>query len=131
MQKIGYLFGDIDLINRSHQMFASVNKQFSTHPAWYSNWGNIALSQGYGFVQVCCTGPNAVENANQLKPIISDNSLLITDEEGSSEIPLIIGKFKESQSLIYICYNQTCFEPVTNIEDALVILEDCGYDLAR
>jgi uncharacterized protein YyaL (SSP411 family) len=92
-------------------------------PGWYGNWARAALAESYGLLQIECTGPDALANLRQLQKILPSTAIICAAENNSS-LPIFENKFAAGINLIFICFGNTCYEPVTNVDQAMEIIQD-------
>ncbi|RZJ73993.1 thioredoxin domain-containing protein [Flavobacterium sp.] len=88
------------------------------YPSAFSNWLNVFLNYSDSQRELAVCGPNALSDAAEINSQYLPNVTLAgTSKE--SKIPFLENRFSEGQNLYYICQNQTCQLPETDLESAL------------
>ncbi|MBL7811014.1 MAG: thioredoxin domain-containing protein [Bacteroidetes bacterium] len=121
LQKMGVLLGKSGYNRIATGQLKAVRQQVTQYPGWYSNWARLASIEAIGLVQMVCTGPDAAEYARQLRAKVPSWCLVVAS---TAEIPLLAGKGQSGQTLVYVCADQTCFEPVNSTDHAVELVQD-------
>jgi uncharacterized protein YyaL (SSP411 family) len=88
----------------------------------YSNWGCLALHLLFPFKEIAIVGNNVNEKLLSLyKEGITNAILAVSASE--SDLPLLLNRFDNRKTLIYVCENRTCKQPVESVKEALLQFE--------
>lgn len=88
----------------------------------FSNWAMLYQNFLIGNQEIVIIGDEAEEFRKELQ----QHYLPMTSFAGSiknSELPLIEGRWKKGETLIYVCKNKTCLLPVKTVKEALSMLK--------
>ncbi len=118
---LGYLYENNRYLELSKNMVANIGSKMEKFPNGYANWMQLLLWMQYGFYQIICTGEEAEKNVAAIGSFYHPSAIII-NKGGRLELPLIAEKSTE-KNLIYICVNQTCGLPVSDIPAALELLK--------
>jgi hypothetical protein len=95
----------------------SVISKIETFPAYFSNWGILALSMQESMSEVVFTGADSLNLLKSFNKEFHFSQIAGCYEK--SELPLVKNRWVEKKNLIYVCRNKTCKLPVEQVEDAL------------
>lgn len=100
----------------SKRMLSGMLDEISHYGSGYSNWAILLMEMTYPFNEIVFTGKNHHALYSKFQHYYQPNSIIARAFE-PSDLPLIHSRFDEHKSLIYICENQTCQLPLTEIND--------------
>ncbi len=111
---LSFLFSNETYLEKSKLMLQRVQEKIENFPSGFSNWMQLLLWHQYGLNQVVCTGEDAEKFATEIEKHFSPNTIVMRKTQ-QSQIPLLAEK-DENVTQIYLCHNQTCGLPTTDIE---------------
>lgn len=85
------------------------------YPSAYSNWLQLHLLFSEDQTELAICSSDATKIVSELNTFYHPNVLLAGCEQ-ESKLPFLHNRFKENQSLFYVCKNQTCDIPKSDIE---------------
>jgi uncharacterized protein len=120
---LGHLLANEGYILRSEEMLKRMIPQIKRNPAFHANWASLLID----FIP----GPTVLS-------IVGDEKLLRLNEFAGHHLPGIIFSGNNGEpppenseatdikkkTLIFICHNKTCYNPVETVDDALKILKE-------
>ena len=119
--QIGTLKSNLEYIELSKTLLHQVAKPMIQNPGWYFNWSKLAQAITLGGCHIKLESP-----ANQPQEQWSSSEIL----EIAKQLPswtTIEFKSGTQKKQIEVCANQTCFAPVSEINQALEIaLDNCS-----
>ena len=122
--KLGLYFYDTEMLDRAEQMLQVMAPQIisSGQPSFYSNWCDLYADHAWPLFEIAIVG-NAYEDLNQemQSGYVPHAIFLGGAEEG--ELQLLRDKLQDGETYIYVCQNKVCKFPVTNVEEALGLME--------
>lgn len=119
---LGKLLAKPEYIEKANQMLHLFLAEMTGYGAGYSNWGCLALNMVKPFKEVVIVGNNVDELFLNLNKHYFTNAILVLSEN-ASDLPLLKNRWKENETLIYICQNNTCGLPSSTVEEALKTIE--------
>lgn len=122
LYRLGKYYGDMEWVKRAERMLLLVTEDLRSYGSAYSNWGCLALYFNYPAREVAIVGKNVNEIFAQLRQHTLTNTIFAWSSS-ASELPLLKDRFKEGETLIYVCENNTCGLPLNSVEEALQLLE--------
>jgi uncharacterized protein YyaL (SSP411 family) len=116
---LGHYFEEENYISLSKKMLNTVTDELKNYPEGYSNWAILALWLAQPFFEVAIVGKSVNEKQQELKKHYLSNVIFAGTTIEKTNIPLLNNRFKQDKTLIYVCVNKTCKEPVETAEEAL------------
>lgn len=104
------------------RLLSAVEKSMVEYPEGYGNWADLYLRKVLGSPEVVIIGAEAFEFYKELKTEFLPKIIFAVSEKNTS-LPIFANRYKADKTLIYICRNQSCKEPVTSVEAARVELK--------
>jgi uncharacterized protein YyaL (SSP411 family) len=121
--KLGHYFSDTNYLKTSEQMLNNLKEDVQMNPANYSNWLNLMTNFTNPFYEVVVAGNNAMEVNRSLINNYNPNILIAGTTKENKTLPLLLYKYNEDETLIYVCVNGTCKLPQTNLKKAIESIE--------
>ena len=118
---LSQLFLDVRYRSISLEMLDLIAPRVSQYGSGFSNW-MLAILDAFGDAkEVVVVGDDAVSFANAIDQKRKSNWLLVASVRGEG-LPVVEGRWQEGKTLIYVCENNACLEPVESVEAALKLL---------
>ena len=110
---LGKLLDNEAYINISKQMISRMKTTIEQNPRYYSNWAIAYQKLSHSLNEIAFVGKKALQYRKQFDLDFHPNSVLVgslTD----SKLPLLQYKFKEGETLIYMCKDKVCSKPINS-----------------
>jgi uncharacterized protein YyaL (SSP411 family) len=120
---LGHFMDRPDYILKSEHMIGHLQQEMEHYGAGYSNWGILQLRMLQPFLEIAIVGKDVDENRALLQQHYFPN-VIFAGSGTSSTLPLLKDRFKEGQTLIYVCREKTCLAPVSDLMEALKMLHE-------
>lgn len=92
------------------------------YPAYYANWLRISLLAEHDSEELVITGKDARKYLRRMAAHFRPELVLAGTEETSDNV-LFKNRFAENKTMFYVCRNNTCLNPVENVEEAIKLLD--------
>ena len=115
---LGHYFENENYIDMSHKMLNNMLSEIVNYGAGYSNWAMLQLHFAQPFYEVVIAGEHLHEKRKAFNQHYLPNKI-IAGSIAESALPLLKNRWKAAQTLIYICSNKTCGNPVSEVNEAL------------
>jgi uncharacterized protein YyaL (SSP411 family) len=115
---LGHYFENEEYISMSRVMLNNVLEELENYGAGYSNWATLLLFFTEPFFEVAIVGNAADEKYRELQKHFLPN-IIFAVSKAESTLPLLNNRFVEGETMIYVCSNKTCKEPVKETNEAL------------
>lgn len=123
LYRLGYLLSRKDFVNTAKHLVAKVKRLLLVNADYLSNWAIAAVSMATPFAEVVIVGPDYQEVAKQIRRQYLPNKVML-GAAAKSTLPLFAGRSSTgTDTLIYVCIDQTCQLPLRTAQEAISMLE--------
>jgi len=119
---LGRFYGEIRYTELSKKMLHALLPNIPSYGAGYSNWCMLLLNLSSPFYEVAIVGKDVDEIRKELSKHYLPN-VIFAGSPSASTLPLLLNRYSEDKTLIYVCENSSCKLPVETVEEALYILQ--------
>lgn len=120
--KLSHYFDNEYFRKTAITMLNNVKPEMQTYPSGYSNWFDLMLNYTYPFYEVAFASIDSKEKVSEFNKNYIPNKL-IAGSTKESEMPLLKLRFIPEKTLIYVCVNNACKLPVSEVDDAIKLIE--------
>ena len=99
-------------------MLNNVKDKTFKYGSGYSNWLQLMCDFTGDYYEIAISGKDAINKLNEINKNYIPNKL-IAGSTKQSNLPLMKGRYKEDNTLIYICVDGACKLPVTETKEAI------------
>ncbi len=103
---------------RHEAMVMAIQPWVSESMGFFPSWANNLLHSQHPFYEVVVMGEEAKSFTEKLLIKQFANTLTLHSSEESEESPLFKNRFVADETLIYICIDNTCLQPLSDIQEA-------------
>ncbi|MCF8367233.1 MAG: thioredoxin domain-containing protein [Bacteroidales bacterium] len=119
--KLSLLYDKVSYKNIALTMAQKVAAYVKKHPSSFSNWATLILFLSGNFREVIVTGSDAKQKIRDLYKLANPNKL-VAGALSQSDLPIFAHRFKAGKTMIYICSNNVCLQPVEAMDQAAEML---------
>ncbi len=123
LYKLSVYFDDANYRQISESLLKTVIKEIESYGPGYSNWAMLLLQYLKPQTEVVIVGKSVNENLLALYKQTPPNVIFALSDT-TSDLPLLKNRYVESQTLIYVCKNNSCLLPTESVEEALKQIEE-------
>jgi len=116
--KLSHYYSNSYYLKVSKQMLANVKDRTQKYGSGFSNWLQLMADFSGDYYEIAISGENAFEKLHELNENYIPNKL-IAGSIKNSKLPLMEGRYNESETYIYICVDGACKLPESDTEKAL------------
>ncbi|WP_240665608.1 thioredoxin domain-containing protein [Lutibacter sp. HS1-25] len=116
--KLSHYYSNNYYLTVSKQMLHNVNDRTSQYGSGYSNWLELMCDFSGNYYEIAVSGKNSLKKLVEINQYYIPNKL-IAGSISESKIPLMEGRFNETDTYIYICVDGACKLPETNVQKAI------------
>lgn len=120
---LGHYFEEEKYLQLSRRMLNNILQEIESYGAGYSNWAMLLLNFTQPFHEIAIVGKSVDEIFKGFREHYLPN-VIFAGSAVQSSLPLLKDRFVKDQTMIYVCTNNTCHEPVKNVKDALKYFSD-------
>ncbi|NJB70338.1 hypothetical protein GGR42_000800 [Saonia flava] len=115
---LGHINYDVRFLDKAKNMLSSMKPLLIEYADSYAKWDALLLNIGYPFYEIAVVGENANTLMTELNGRFIPNTLTVGSTT-KSDLPLFKNRYEENETYIYVCRNNACKLPVTNVETAI------------
>ncbi len=115
---LGHFFEKPDYIQKSRQMLHNILPKIKSYPAGYYYWHNDMLDHLGPFYEIAIVGDKAAEKASEFFHYYIPNKILAFSLS-PSDLPLLKDRYVAGKTYIYLCVNNTCQLPETEVKEII------------
>lgn len=119
--KLGHHFENDVYLTTSRKMLNNIIPEMINYGAGYSNWAMLLLYFSKPFYEIAIVGKTVEEKRKEFNNYYFTNKIFAGSKK-SSALPLLKNRTTEETS-IYVCANNTCYNPVKSISEAMTQIE--------
>lgn len=120
--RLSHYLGDKDFSIQAEKMInniiANLENRVTDHMFWF--WASLNYSDS--FFELAISGPKAQQKGKELSLEYLPNAVIAAYNK-PSDMYLLKDRFVKDETYIYVCVNNTCKFPVTNIKEALKLMD--------
>lgn len=121
--KLSHYFDNEAYANTASTMLNNVVVEMESYPSGFSNWLDLMLNYTNNFYEVAVVGEEVMEKIKDLNQTYLPNKLIV-GSESENDLPLLKNRYVEDKTFIYVCVNKACKLPVTQVNQAIKLLQD-------
>jgi uncharacterized protein YyaL (SSP411 family) len=115
---LGNYFNNTTYTKTAQKMLHNVKKELQEYPSGHSNWLQLYSDISGAFFEVAILGTNARAHLNEIQQYYIPNKLIAASTTNST-LPLLKHRFQSNKTLIYVCVDGTCKQPVSDSKKAV------------
>jgi len=116
--KLSRFFNNTYYLKTATKMLNNVKLEIQEYGSNYSNWLDLMLNYTQPFYEVAATGANANKKIKEINQEYLPNKI-VAGSTKKSKLPLLLNRYIENETLIYVCVNHTCKLPVKTSQEAI------------
>lgn len=122
--KLSHFFSNSHYYKTATTMLNNVKPEIKDYGSSYSNWLDLMLNYTDPFYEVAIVGELVSEKVTELNKSYIPNKLIIGSKAENNKLPLLENRYVEDKTFIYVCVNNACKLPVSEVEKAIELLKD-------
>lgn len=115
--QLAILTGNQTYKTKATQMLKSIQPTIMKYPSAFSRWTALLLDYAFPVYEIAVVGQNAHPLADQIRDKYLGGSLLMAATADQQQYPLLQQRYRPQQTLIYLCKDYVCTQPMTNLDD--------------
>ncbi len=102
----------------SKQMLKNVLPEMKQYPSGFTNWLSLLIDYQKPFYEIVVVGPDANDKLAEINATYLPN-ILTAASINSESSPLLEQRYIEGKTLIYVCVNNACKLPESDVNKAI------------
>ena len=108
--------------NRAQAMVASIGQAAVKYPTSFGCWATVLQNITHGLNEIAIVGPDSASFLRQINEKYIPNKVVQASVAPMERYPLLNGKtVEDGQTLIYVCRNYACLQPVTTVAEMALL----------
>ena len=120
--KLSHYFDNEAYIETATTMLNNMQPEIEDYPSSYSNWLDLMLNFTNNYYEVAIVGDEVLDKIKDLNKTYIPNKLII-GSENDNDLPLLKNRYVAGKTLIYVCVNKACKYPVTQVNEAIKLIQ--------
>jgi len=121
--KLSHYFNNEHFSKTAMTMLNNIQPTFQEYGSGYSNWMDLMLNYTDSFYEVAIVGQDALMKLSELNSHYLPNKIIAVSFHEQT-LPLLKNRYIENKTLIYVCVDNACKLPVSDVKDALPLLKN-------
>lgn len=123
LYNLGLILDRHDFIEISKKMLGKMKKLVLTETQWLTNWATLATQFARPTAEVAIVGNDVLNVRAILDETYAPNKVYVGTKE-ASDLPLLQNRSaKNTETMIYVCYDKTCQLPTSDIGKILELMK--------
>ncbi|MBZ9730077.1 thioredoxin domain-containing protein [Salegentibacter sp. JZCK2] len=118
---LGNLLENKQYLDLSDKMLRQISQVTINNPSSFANWTKLLGIKAFGAYEIAIVGEDAFQKNKEMNRKYLPTSIYMGGE--TENLPLLKAKLTKGETLIYVCQNKTCKYPVSEVSEALGLLE--------
>ncbi len=115
---LGHYYENEYYIETGRKMLNNVLSEIESYGSGYSNWAMLLLWFTQPFYEVAIVG-KSVDTIYKTFQKHHLPNVIFAASTNESSLPLLKNRYVNNKTLIYVCENKTCLQPVKEVSEAL------------
>ena len=121
--KLSHYFDNEHFSKTAVTMLNNVKPEIQQYGSGYSNWLDLMLNYTFPFYEVAIVGEAVFSKISELNITYIPNKIIAGSPKNNT-MPLLKNRYLENETLIYVCVDNTCKLPVSEVENAINLLKN-------
>lgn len=119
---LGNFLENEQYLDISEKMLLQISQEMMENPYSYANWTKFLGLKAFGAYEVAIVGEEAFSKNKMMHANYLPTALYMGGK--TENLPLLKSKMVKGETLIYVCQNKTCKYPVSEVSEALNLLDN-------
>ncbi|MFC0876207.1 thioredoxin domain-containing protein [Saccharicrinis sp. FJH2] len=120
---LGHYFEKNEFIEMAQRMLTSVKEEMQRSGAYFANWCILKAWFVENPYEVAIAGKEAVEVRKEMDHYYLPH-VLFCGGNGNSTLPLLKNRQVQGKTIIYVCQDSTCRQPVESVHEAMDMINN-------
>ncbi len=116
LQRAGILLGREDWLHHASGMLDTMRESLERYPSSFSQWASCMMGEVFGLSEVAVVGEQAFKLSAEVSAEFLPQKVLMSSKTADDAFPLLKDKQGDGYTLVYLCQNYACQQPVDTIE---------------
>lgn len=122
LYRLSILLDREDWRQLAERMISVMSEVAVKHPTSFGVWLSLLYEMIKGTVEIAVVGEKFTELSLQLQQTFIPHKLIMAAPKEDTQYPLLTGRKPNGKTLVFLCKNYACQQPVTTLNEALALL---------
>jgi hypothetical protein len=118
--KLSVIFDKANWRKRCVDMLITILPMAIKYPTSFGVWSRFLLLQTAGLQEISIVGENFVSLNEKISIACIPNKLTMCSFVDNNDFPMLAYRFRENQTLAYLCYNYSCAAPFDSADELIM-----------
>jgi len=118
--KLSVIFDTADWRKRALDMLAGILPMALKYPTSFGVWSRFLLLQVAGLQEISIVGEKFLSLNEKISIACIPNKLAMCSFVDNNDFPMLAYRFRENQTLAYLCHNYVCTAPFDSAEEVMM-----------
>ncbi len=123
LYQMAILFDQAVWKERAFKMLISLGNAVVRYPTSFGVWASLLAETISSTVEIAIVGAKAGEMLKKVSEFYSPHKIIMTSKAEMDDFPLLRGKTGDAETLIYVCKDYACREPLNGPEKLFELLD--------
>ncbi|RKE99112.1 thioredoxin domain-containing protein [Ichthyenterobacterium magnum] len=119
--KLSHYFDNTYFKETAITMLNNVKPEMQQYASGYSNWLDFMLNLSEPFYEIAIVGQDLKDKVLELNKTYIPNKIIVGSEK-ENNLPLLKNRYVKNETLIYVCVNNSCKLPTSNVKTAINLM---------
>jgi len=111
-----------DWLEQCYRMLEQMAQTTMRYTYSFGYWALLLQRYAAGIKTVVCTGADSADMAVSVRKNYLPQCYVLTANSKKMQIPILAGKYFETTSVIFVCTQDACLAPVSDVHDAIRLI---------
>ncbi|WP_452601054.1 thioredoxin domain-containing protein [Pontimicrobium sp. MEBiC06410] len=121
--KLSHFYSNPHYYKTATTMLNNVKPEIKDYGSGFSNWLDLMLNYTNPFYEVAIVGASVSEKISELNTTYIPNKLIVGSKT-ESKLPLLENRYVDGETLIYVCVDNACKLPVSEVSKASSLIQN-------
>jgi uncharacterized protein len=123
LYQLAILFDNAVWKGKAFKMLISLGNAIVRYPTSFGIWASLLAETVSSSAEIAIVGDNAGEMLKKISGFYIPHKIVMVSEDETDDFPLLKGKTKAAETLIYVCKDYACMEPLNSPEKLFDLLD--------
>ena len=117
LQRLGLLLDKKEYRSLASEMLITMKASIKKYPSSFSHWSSALMNEITGLPEIAIVGKEAFSKAININKEYLPQKVMMAANQNLDKYPLLAGKEPGPETLIYLCFDYACRQPVKTVEE--------------
>lgn len=120
---LSIVFDNREWEKRSTDILSSLSNTITRYPGSFGKWNCLLIEKLTGTAEIAVVGTGFEEVNKEILSNFIPNRVIMASVAENEYFPLLRAKETKEETLVYVCRNFSCLQPVASVKEAVSLIE--------